>query len=115
MAGSRSTRRTTSRRESCWGIRGWLGALKAVVGGRQAFIPDTVITELRRSASADSSIQAERLCERVLVIDHGRLAYDGDLAGLAGAAGADRAPDGDLGPVPGSPAVEPSEPEAELV
>ncbi|WP_083749572.1 ATP-binding cassette domain-containing protein [Frankia sp. CcI49] len=31
-----------------------------------------------------------RLCERVLVIDHGRLAFDGALAGLAGAAGADR-------------------------
>src|SRR5277367_5089425 len=25
----------------------------------------------------------ERLCDRILVIDHGRLAYDGDLAGLA--------------------------------
>jgi ABC-2 type transport system ATP-binding protein len=25
----------------------------------------------------------ERLCDRVLVIDHGRLAYDGDLSGLA--------------------------------
>ena len=25
----------------------------------------------------------ERLCERVLVVDHGRLAYDGTLAGLA--------------------------------
>lgn len=32
----------------------------------------------------------ERLCERVLVIDQGRLAYDGDLPGLAGSAGADR-------------------------
>lgn len=31
-----------------------------------------------------------RLCERVLVIDRGRLAYDGDLPGLAGAAGAGR-------------------------
>jgi ABC-2 type transport system ATP-binding protein len=49
----------------------------------------------------------ERLCDRVLVIDHGRLAYDGDLAGLAGAAGADRVlvvdlaePTGDLTGVP---------------
>ncbi|CAO5166247.1 viologen exporter family transport system ATP-binding protein [Frankia sp. AiPs1] len=32
----------------------------------------------------------ERLCDRVLVIDHGRLAYDGDLAGLARASGAER-------------------------
>jgi len=32
----------------------------------------------------------ERLCDRVLVIDHGRLAYDGDLAGLGRATGAER-------------------------
>jgi len=32
----------------------------------------------------------QRLCDRVLVIDHGRLAYDGDLAGLSRAAGAQR-------------------------
>jgi len=32
----------------------------------------------------------ERLCDRVLVIDHGRLAYDGDLPGLSRAAGAER-------------------------
>jgi ABC-2 type transport system ATP-binding protein len=32
----------------------------------------------------------ERLCDRVLVIDRGRLAYDGDLAGLGRAAGAER-------------------------
>jgi ABC-2 type transport system ATP-binding protein len=32
----------------------------------------------------------ERLCDRILVIDHGRLAYDGDLAGLTRAAGAQR-------------------------
>ena len=32
----------------------------------------------------------ERLCDRILVIDHGRLAYDGDLPGLSRAAGAER-------------------------
>jgi len=32
----------------------------------------------------------ERLCERVLVIDHGRLAYDGSLAGLSRTVGAQR-------------------------
>jgi ABC-2 type transport system ATP-binding protein len=31
-----------------------------------------------------------RLCDRVLVIDHGRLAYDGDLPGLGRVAGAER-------------------------
>jgi len=32
----------------------------------------------------------ERLCERVLVIDHGKLAYDGDLPGLSRTVGAER-------------------------
>lgn len=32
----------------------------------------------------------ERLCERVLVVDHGRLAYDGTLPGLAASVGARR-------------------------
>jgi viologen exporter family transport system ATP-binding protein len=32
----------------------------------------------------------ERLCDRVLVIDHGRLAYDGDLPGLSRTVGAER-------------------------
>ena len=32
----------------------------------------------------------ERLCERVLVIDHGRLAYDGSLTGLGRTVGAQR-------------------------
>ncbi|MFF0493658.1 ABC transporter ATP-binding protein [Nocardia sp. NPDC003482] len=32
----------------------------------------------------------ERLCERVLVVDHGRLAYDGSLTGLAATVGARR-------------------------
>jgi ABC-2 type transport system ATP-binding protein len=32
----------------------------------------------------------ERLCDRVLVIDRGRLAYDGDLAGLGRTTGAER-------------------------
>jgi ABC-2 type transport system ATP-binding protein len=32
----------------------------------------------------------ERLCDRVLVVDHGRLAYDGTLAGLAATVGARR-------------------------
>jgi ABC-2 type transport system ATP-binding protein len=32
----------------------------------------------------------ERLCDRVFVIDHGRLAYDGDLAGLGRETGAER-------------------------
>jgi ABC-2 type transport system ATP-binding protein len=33
----------------------------------------------------------ERLCDRVLVVDHGRLAYDGTLPGLAARVGAERA------------------------
>ncbi|HUN36186.1 MAG TPA: ATP-binding cassette domain-containing protein [Trebonia sp.] len=32
----------------------------------------------------------ERLCDRILVIDHGRLAYDGDLPGLSRTVGAER-------------------------
>jgi ABC-2 type transport system ATP-binding protein len=32
----------------------------------------------------------ERLCDRILVIDHGRLAYDGDLPGLSRTAGTER-------------------------
>jgi ABC-2 type transport system ATP-binding protein len=32
----------------------------------------------------------ERLCDRILVIDHGRLAYDGDLSGLSRTVGAER-------------------------
>jgi viologen exporter family transport system ATP-binding protein len=32
----------------------------------------------------------ERLCSRILVIDHGRLAYDGDLPGLSRTVGAER-------------------------
>jgi ABC-2 type transport system ATP-binding protein len=32
----------------------------------------------------------ERLCDRILVIDHGRLAYDGDLPGLSATVGAER-------------------------
>ncbi|MDT3438066.1 MULTISPECIES: ATP-binding cassette domain-containing protein [unclassified Pseudofrankia] len=32
----------------------------------------------------------QRLCDRVLIIDHGRLAYDGDLVGLGRATGAER-------------------------
>jgi ABC-2 type transport system ATP-binding protein len=49
----------------------------------------------------------ERLCDRVLVIDHGRLAYDGELMGLGREAGAERvlvvdlaAPTGDLAGIP---------------
>ena len=50
----------------------------------------------------------ERLCDRVLVVDHGRLAFDGTLTGLAGTVGAQRvlvidlaAPTADLDDVPG--------------
>ena len=32
----------------------------------------------------------ERLCDRVLVVDHGRMAYDGTLSGLAKTVGAER-------------------------
>lgn len=43
----------------------------------------------------------ERLCERVLVVDHGRLVYDGSLAGLACTVGARRVLVVDLaGPTP---------------
>jgi viologen exporter family transport system ATP-binding protein len=51
----------------------------------------------------------ERLCDRILVIDHGRLAYDGDLPGLSRTAGAERvlvvdlaAPAADLAGVDGA-------------
>ena len=51
----------------------------------------------------------ERLCDRVLVVDHGRLAYDGSLPGLAATVGARRvlvvdlaAPAADLSGLPGS-------------
>ena len=37
---------------------GWLGPLKAVVGERQALVPDTVVDELRDGAGRDSRIQA---------------------------------------------------------
>jgi ABC-2 type transport system ATP-binding protein len=43
----------------------------------------------------------QRLCERILVIDHGRLAYDGDLPGLSRTASAERVQVVDLAePVP---------------
>ncbi len=49
----------------------------------------------------------ERLCDRVLVVDHGRLAYDGDLTGLSRTVGAQRVlvvdlamPTGDLTDLP---------------
>ncbi|GAB04330.1 ABC-2 type transport system ATP-binding protein [Gordonia amarae] len=46
----------------------------------------------------------ERLCERVLVVDHGRLAYDGTLGGLSTAVGAERVLTVDLDrPEPGLP------------
>jgi viologen exporter family transport system ATP-binding protein len=51
----------------------------------------------------------ERLCERLLVVDHGRLAYDGTLPGLAATVGAQRVlvvdltqPTGDLVGIPGT-------------
>jgi ABC-2 type transport system ATP-binding protein len=51
----------------------------------------------------------ERLCDRVLVVDHGRLAYDGTLPGLAATVGAQRVlvvdltqPTGDLVGIPGT-------------
>lgn len=51
----------------------------------------------------------ERLCERVLVVDHGRLAYDGTLPGLAATVGAQRVlvvdlvePTADLLGIPGT-------------
>jgi ABC-2 type transport system ATP-binding protein len=51
----------------------------------------------------------ERLCDRLLVVDHGRLAYDGDLAGLVDRVGARRVvtvdlaePSGPLDAVPGT-------------
>ncbi|MFC8042598.1 ATP-binding cassette domain-containing protein [Nocardia sp. NPDC057353] len=51
----------------------------------------------------------ERLCDRVLVVDRGSLAYDGSLAGLAGTVGARRvlvvdltAPTPDLTDIPGA-------------
>ncbi|HET8986887.1 MAG TPA: ATP-binding cassette domain-containing protein [Humibacillus sp.] len=55
----------------------------------------------------------ERLCDRVLVVDHGRLAFDGTLPGLAATVGAQRilvidlaAPTPDLAEVPGTTLLE---------
>jgi ABC-2 type transport system ATP-binding protein len=55
----------------------------------------------------------ERLCERVLVVDHGRLAFDGTLPGLAATVGAQRIlvidlaePSPDLADVPSTTLVE---------
>jgi ABC-2 type transport system ATP-binding protein len=55
----------------------------------------------------------ERLCERVLVVDHGRLAFDGTLPGLAATVGAQRLlvidlaePTRDLDDVPGTTLVD---------
>ena len=36
---------------------GWLGVLKAVVGDRQALIPDTVVGELEDGAVQDSRLK----------------------------------------------------------
>jgi ABC-2 type transport system ATP-binding protein len=54
----------------------------------------------------------ERLCDRVLVVDHGRLAFDGTLPGLAATVGAQRllvldlaGPTPDLTDVPGATLV----------
>lgn len=51
----------------------------------------------------------ERLCDRVLVVDHGRLAYDGTLSGLSATVGAQRVltldlaePTPDLVDIPGA-------------
>ncbi|MFE3029423.1 AAA family ATPase, partial [Nocardia tengchongensis] len=51
----------------------------------------------------------ERLCERVLVVDHGRLVYDGSLTGLGATVGAQRVltvdlaePTADLADLPGA-------------
>jgi ABC-2 type transport system ATP-binding protein len=55
----------------------------------------------------------QRLCDRVLVVDHGRLAYDGSLPGLVERVGADRTlvvdlvqPAPDLDDVPGTTLVD---------
>ncbi|GAB4077367.1 ABC transporter ATP-binding protein [Nostocoides australiense] len=47
----------------------------------------------------------ERLCDRVLVVDHGRLAYDGTLSGLAKTVGAERVMVVDLAPQAGHEGV----------
>jgi len=47
----------------------------------------------------------ERLCDRVLVVDHGRLAYDGTLSGLAKTVGAERVMVVDLAPQAGQEGV----------
>src|SRR5689334_12627375 len=51
----------------------------------------------------------ERLCERVLVVDHGKLVYDGSLTGLGATVGAQRVltvalaePTADLAALPGA-------------
>ena len=43
---------------SHFALAGWLGVLKAVVGGRTAVIPDLVATELRAGGARDSRIAA---------------------------------------------------------
>ena len=36
---------------------GWLGVLKAIVGGRVAIIPETVVSELKRGSQTDRRLQ----------------------------------------------------------
>ncbi len=56
----------------------------------------TFLAELNRDAGTTVVLTThdlddiERLCERIIVIDHGRLVYDGDLAGLRARVAAQR-------------------------
>lgn len=57
----------------------WLGVLKAVVGEREALIPDVVVDELRAGAASDSRIQAvleaQWIAHRELLSDEEVSAY----------------------------------------
>lgn len=59
---------------------GWLGVLKAVVGDRQALIPDLVVRELREWATHDDRI---RTVLDAPWIEHRELVEDNEIAALA--------------------------------
>ena len=65
---------------SHFALAGWLGALKAVVAGRSALIPDVVADELRTGADRDNRISAVLLSSwievRELQTDDARKAAD---------------------------------------
>lgn len=65
---------------SHFAMQNWLGALKAVVGGRRAIIPDVVELELTQGAQRDSRLQEVLDAEW---IEHRKLITDEEVAAFA--------------------------------